>query len=237
MNPPTLEITNVASGYDETYILTDVSLKVAPGEIYSLIGKNGAGKTTLLRTVLGLLSPTAGSVKMLGHDVTRWTPAQIVRLGVGYAPQEQAFFSDLSVAENLRLGSLQLSDAEYRRQRERMVHYFPIVGERLKQRAGSLSGGEQCMLKIARAILPSPRILLLDEISEGLQPSVVDRVRECLLSEYDRSSVSLILVEQNLDFISGFAHRFGLMARGRIVREGNFLDADAQDVIRRHLAI
>jgi len=237
MNPPILEITNLVSGYDETHILTDISLRVASREIYALIGKNGAGKTTLLRTILGLLSPTAGSVKMLDQDVTGWSPNRIVGLGVGYAPQDQAFFSDLTVEENLRLGSLQLSDAQYRRQRERVLDYFPLVGERLKQKAGSLSGGEQCMLKIARAILPGPKILLLDEISEGLQPSVLNRVREWLVSEHDRLDVALILVEQNLDFISSFAHRFGLMARGQVTREGSFLDADAHDIIHRHLAI
>src|SRR3972149_1090369 len=142
---------NLRSGYGETVILRDVHIEIGAGQAYALMGKNGAGKSTFLKTIIGLLPLAEGKVEVFGQDVTGWPTHRIIASGITYAPQENAFFSDLTVEENLRLGSLALS-GEFRHGRDRVVEMFPFIGRRLRQKAGTLSGGEQAMLKVARAL-------------------------------------------------------------------------------------
>ena len=232
-----LECTALSSGYGETPVLEELGLAIAPGEIYALIGKNGAGKSTLLKTIIRLLVPQGGQVRLFGEDLAGWPTHRIVAAGVTYAPQDNPFFSELSVEENLRLGSLRLDGRRFLAGRDRVVAMFPFLGKRLRQRAGTLSGGEQAMLKVARALLPEPRLILLDEVSEGLQPKAVDRVREVLAREHAARPVAMLVVEQNVGFVTGLAARYGLIERGRIVGEGRFADPDAGPRIDRHLSI
>jgi urea transport system ATP-binding protein len=231
-----LAIEAVRTGYGDTLIIEDATLTVDHGEIFALLGKNGAGKTTLVRTIMGLHQTWSGSIAIAGNDVTGWRANRIAGLGVSYAPQERAFFPDLTVNENLRLGSLRVVESLYHRRRDGVIAYFPFIGDRLRQRVGSLSGGEQSMLKVARAVLCEPRLVLLDEISEGLQPITVDRVKTCLAAERQRG-VSILLVEQNIDFACHLAQRYGLMGANRVIGYGSFEDPGARHRIAEHLAI
>jgi ABC-type branched-subunit amino acid transport system ATPase component len=225
------------SGYGDTAVLRDIGIEIAQGEIYALVGKNGAGKSTFLKTLIGLIAPSRGRIALLDRDVGGWPTHRIIASGVTYAPQDNAFFSELSVDENLRLGSLALTDRRFRTARDRVVAMFPFIGKRLGQKAGTLSGGEQAMVKVARALLPEPKLVLLDEVSEGLQPLAVDRVRQALAQEHAERGVSMLVVEQNLDFVTGFATRYGLIDRGQITGEGSFAEPDAAIRIDRHLSI
>jgi ABC-type branched-subunit amino acid transport system ATPase component len=234
---PVLKCEGVRSGYRDTLVLPKLSLEVEACEIYAMIGKNGAGKTTLLLTLLRLIDTTSGSIRLFGDEVSHWPTHRIIAQGVACAPQENAFFQDLTVDENLRLGCLGLSAQAYQRGRERVIGMFPFIGSRLRQKAGTLSGGEQAMLKVARALLPEPRLILLDEVSEGLQPLSVNRVREVLAGDHAQRGTTIIVVEQNLDFVAGFATRYGLMERGDITAEGRFSDSDALSKITHHLTI
>jgi ABC-type branched-subunit amino acid transport system ATPase component len=232
-----LSCKGVHGGYDETAVLFDVSLELASGDIYALMGKNGAGKTSFFLTVLGVLAPSAGSIRLFDHDTTGWAPHKVAVSGVGCAPQENAFFQDLTVNENLRLGSLTLDRRAFQRGRDRVISMFPFIGDRLQQRAGTLSGGEQAMVKVARALLPEPRFLLLDEVTEGLQPLTVERVRDVLVRDHNERGATLLIIEQNIQFVAGFANRFGLMERGRLTGEGRFDGAAAIARITRHLSV
>jgi branched-chain amino acid transport system ATP-binding protein len=233
----TLTCENLRGGYGETTILRDVRLRIESGDIYALIGKNGAGKSTLLKTIVGLLGPRRGTIELFGLDVAGWPTYRIIAAGVTYAPQENAFFSELTVDENLRLGSLSLNDRRFRTGRDRVIAMFPFMGTRLRQRAGTLSGGEQAMLKVARALLPEPRLVLLDEVSEGLQPLAIDRVARALMTEHRDRQVTMLVIEQNVNFASRLATRYGLFERGQISAEGSFSEADAVARINRHLSI
>jgi branched-chain amino acid transport system ATP-binding protein len=228
---------NVHSGYGRIEILTGTRLSIETGDVYALIGKNGAGKTTLLQTILGVLKPSEGRISLFGKEISGRPTHEIISLGVACAPQEKAFFNDLTVEENFRLGSLMLSKAEFSRGCDRVTSMFPFIAERFKQKAGTLSGGEQAMVKVARALISEPKIVLLDEVTEGLQPMTVDRVRTVLIQDHQERGTTMLVVEQNVDFVAGFANRYGLMERGEIHGEGNFADIKALARIHQHLMI
>jgi ABC-type branched-subunit amino acid transport system ATPase component len=228
---------NLRGGYGDTEILSNVCLNIGAGDVYALMGKNGAGKTTLAMTVLGVLTATSGRIRLFGEDATGWEPHLIAALGITCAPQENAFFQDLTVNENLRLGCLSLSQRGFQQGRDRVIGMFPFIGQRLKQTAGTLSGGEQAMVKVARALLPAPRLVLLDEVTEGLQPMTVDRVRDVLLADHRERETTLLVIEQNIEFVRRFAERFGLMDQGHISSEGRFSDGDAIQRISDHLSV
>ena len=216
--PDSLVLEGLTSGYGAASIVKGVSLRVGAGEIVALLGKNGMGKTTLLKTILGLVPPRAGSVQIEGMPVAGLSPARLVALGLGYAPQEQPLFQDLSIRDNLRLALR--SDKQLARALDHVFDYFPFLKDRLRQRAGTLSGGEQKMLILARALMLNPRLLLIDEISEGLQPSVVDRIAVALQDERARNGTSILVVEQNLDFALRLADRWAVLKLGEIDDEG-----------------
>ena len=229
-----LVLQGVASGYGAVSILKGVSLSVQPGEIVALLGKNGMGKTTCLKTILGLISLRAGSIEMDGMSIAGLSAARLVALGLGYAPQELPLFQDLSIRDNLRLALA--SDRQLPAALERVFGYFPFIRERLAQRAGTLSGGEQKMLILARALMLKPRFLLVDEISEGLQPSVVDRIAMALLDERSSNRTGMLIVEQNLDFALRVADRWAVLKLGEIDDEGQ-ADPHARTRVLQHLSI
>jgi branched-chain amino acid transport system ATP-binding protein len=228
---------SVQSGYGKTPVIHGFNISINAHDVYALIGKNGAGKSTLLKTIVGLLPTSAGRIEILGQDTTSQSSHRIISSGVSYAPQEHAFFSDLSVSENLRLGSLRLTEAKYTNQLKQIAGIFPFIEKRLRQRAGTLSGGEQAMVKVARALLPQPDIVLLDEVSEGLQPLAIDRVVEALSAERAKRQITILAVEQNVDFVMRIANRYGLIDRGQLLDEGHMEDYDAAAKIEKHLSI
>jgi ABC-type branched-subunit amino acid transport system ATPase component len=218
MNSTVLEIADLSSGYGEAVVLRDVSLSIRPGEIFALLGKNGMGKSTLLKTVLGFLPAMRGKITLFGEDVTSLPTHLIARKAIAYTPQEQTLFQDLTVEDNLRLGLR--DDQGFTEGLARVSEYFPIVGKRLNQKAGTLSGGEQKMLIVSRALLGSPRLMLIDEISEGLQPSMIQRLTEILLTERKRTGTAIFVVEQNVPFAFSIADRYAVLKIGEIADDG-----------------
>jgi ABC-type branched-subunit amino acid transport system ATPase component len=218
MNSSVLEIADLSSGYGEAVVLRDVSLSIRPGEIFALLGKNGMGKSTLLKTVLGFLPAKRGKITLFGEDVTSLPTHLIARKAIAYTPQEQTLFQDLTVQDNLRLGLR--DDRGFAEGLARVSEYFPIVGKRLSQKAGTLSGGEQKMLIVCRALLGSPRLVLIDEISEGLQPSMIQRLTEILLAERKRTGTAIFVVEQNVPFAFAIADRYAVLKIGEIADDG-----------------
>jgi branched-chain amino acid transport system ATP-binding protein len=216
-------------------VLRGVSLDVKPGEIFAILGKNGMGKTTLLKTIMGFLPQRRGRVEVLGEDVTGWPPYRITRMGVGYVPQEKSIFQDLSVEENLRL-ALRTGSA-YGDRLDTIAGWFPFLKQRQGQRAGTLSGGEQKMLLIGRAFLSEPRLVLVDEISEGLQPAMITRLQGILADECRTQEVAIVLVEQNVGFALAIADRYAVLKVGAVVETGRAADAGARECIERHLVI
>ena len=229
---PALELANVSSGYGSSVTIQEVSLCVAPGEILALVGKNGMGKTSLLKTIMGFLPARRGSVRLHGKEVTGVLPHRKRRLGLAYAPQEQALFQDLTVRENLRLGLLY--DAGFDQRLAKVAGWFPVLADRLHQRAGTLSGGEQKMLIVARGLLDAPSVMLLDEVTEGLQPSVVDRLSEVLATIRREQKTAMLVVEQHIPFVLGLANRFAVFKRGEIVETGP-VDASSAERIDAHM--
>lgn len=231
----TLAVSGLTSGYGEAIVVRGVSITVAPGEIVALLGKNGMGKSTLLKTVMGFLPAREGQVALHGRDVTHDPPHRIARQAIAYTPQEQAIFQDLTVGDNLRLGQ---SKAEwFEEELARVGKVFPFLKERLNQRAGTLSGGEQKMLLIARALMARPKLMLVDEISEGLQPSIIERLAEALVAERDRTGVAMLLVEQNVRFALKVADRWAVLKRGEIDDEGSSDAPNAAARIADHLSV
>ena len=229
-----LELVNLTSGYGSSTVVHGVSLEIAPGEILALVGKNGMGKSSLLKTILSFLPAWDGAVRIDGRDVTRLAPFRKRALGLAYLPQEQALFQDLSVRDNLRLG---LSDDRgFEASLSDISGWFPVLTARLSQRAGTLSGGEQKMLIVARGLIAKPRLLLLDEVTEGLQPSVVDRLAEVLAATRRDRGTAMLVVEQHLSFVLGLADRFAVLKRGEIVDTGP-VDVDSAARIDEHMRL
>jgi ABC-type branched-subunit amino acid transport system ATPase component len=229
-----LELVNLTSGYGSSTVVHGVSMQIAPGEIFALVGKNGMGKSSLLKTILAFLPAWDGAVRLDGRDVTRLAPFRKRALGLAYAPQEQALFQDLSVRDNLRLG---LSDDRgFEASLADISGWFPVLTARLSQRAGTLSGGEQKMLIVARGLIAEPRLLLLDEVTEGLQPSVVDRLAEVLAATRRDRGTAMLVVEQHLPFVLGLADRFAVFKRGEVVDSGP-VDAGSAERIDEHMRL
>ena len=231
----TLEISALTSGYGEAIVVRGVSMTVAPGEIVALLGKNGMGKSTLLKTVMGFLPAREGRVVLHGRDVTGEPPHRIARQAIAYTPQEQAIFQDLSVGDNLRLGQAEASWFE--EELARVAQVFPFLKERLGQRAGTLSGGEQKMLLIARALMARPKLMLVDEITEGLQPSIIERLAEALAVQRERTGVAMLLVEQNVRFALNVADRWVVLKLGEIDDAGKSDAHNAAARIADHLSV
>lgn len=230
-----LRVEALTSGYEEAIVVRGVDITVQPGEIVALLGKNGMGKSTLLKTVMGFLPARTGRILVEGRDMAGAPPHLIARRAIAYTPQEQAIFQDLTVEENLRLGHPR--PAWFEEELQRVGGIFPFLCERRRQRAGTLSGGEQKMLLIARALMARPRLMLVDEITEGLQPSIIERLTAALAAERDRTGVAMLLVEQNVRFALEVADRWIILKVGEIDDQGDSGEAGAAARIADHLAL
>jgi branched-chain amino acid transport system ATP-binding protein len=235
MNAPALSLAGLSSGYGDSIVLQNVDLTIAPGEIVALLGKNGMGKSTLLKSIMGFLPKAKGTVDAFGTAITNWPPYRTARLGIGYVPQEKALFQDLTVADNIRLALA--PGAPFAGALERVEAAFPFLTKRLAQRAGTLSGGEQKMLLMSRAFAARARLILIDEITEGLQPSVIERLADVIRRERQASGASFLLVEQNVPFSRTVADRFAVLERGEIVERGETADPTAPARIAAHLSV
>lgn len=228
-----LEVENLRVSYGAVQALHGVSLRVERGQIVTLIGSNGAGKTTTLRAISGLLRCSADRLHFEGRDLRGLPPHEIVRLGVAHAPEGRGIFANLTVNENLEMGAFARRDREQVRQdRERVLGLFPRLRERLSQNAGTLSGGEQQMLSIGRALLARPRLLLLDEPSLGLAPQIVQLIFR-VIREINQAGTTILLVEQNAHMALGIAHRAYVLEVGRIVMEGDAKELARSDQVRK----
>jgi branched-chain amino acid transport system ATP-binding protein len=223
-----LKAVNLRSGYGALQVVNGVSLRVQPGEIVALIGANGAGKSTLLKTLAGVIHPTEGRVLLRDQPVAGWPAHQLARRGLVLVPEGRALFPGMTVLDNLRLGGYpkKLAGPALAGRIEAMCEQFPALREKLRQRAGELSGGQRQMLAIARALISEPEILLLDEPSTGLAPLLVAEIFECI-RQLQQAGISILLAEQNVQGTLRIAQRAYVMQTGRIV-----LDGPAADLLR-----
>ncbi len=213
-----LEIEGLHVGYGRIPILTGIDVSVARSESIGILGHNGMGKTTLLRALIGQLPVAAGSIRFKGEDVTRLAPNRRARAGMGYVPQGRAIFPHLTTRDNLRMGYIPRKASESV-VIEAVLADFPRLTPLLDRVGGALSGGEQQLLALARALCGGPDLLLLDEPTEGIQPTIIEEILVVLKTLHQRDGITIITVEQNLDFIAGLAQRVLLIQRGRVTRE------------------
>jgi urea ABC transporter ATP-binding protein UrtE len=231
-----LSTLKLRSGYGGKPVLQGIDMAVREGEIVAVIGRNGVGKSTLMKTLIGLLPPTEGNVVFKGEDVSAMVAHRRARLGIGYVPQGRDVFPRMSVEENLKVGEMiggKVTADDY----ARIYATFPILAERRRQQAGTMSGGQQQQLAIGRVMIANPSLILLDEPSEGIQPSIVQDIARTIVDLNKRTNVTIIVVEQNLDMIRAMAQRCYVMDKGRIVAALTPEDLDDRDVVRRHLAV
>jgi branched-chain amino acid transport system ATP-binding protein len=234
-----LRIRDLHAGYGATPILFGVSLEVQEGEAVALLGRNGMGKTTLMKTAMGFVKPTAGAIEFEGADLTRLTPHEIARRGVGYVPENRRIFPGLTVRENLDLGLSAVPGrrAAVSRQRlERVFEHFPRLHERVDQAAKTLSGGEQQMLAIARVVMAGARLILMDEPTQGLAPALIRHIRD-MIRELVRLRVTVLLVEQNARVALSVCDRGYIMEKGAIVFHGPAAELRESPVTREKLGV
>ena len=234
---PLLAVEDLRVAYGAVAAIRGVSLTVAAGEVVALLGGNGAGKSTMLRAISGLVRPRGGRIKLAGETIHRLSPARIVRLGIGHCPEGRRIFASLSVAENLRLGAAQRHDrGAVAEDRERMFALFPILRERQQQPAGTLSGGEQQMLALARALMARPKLLMLDEPSLGLAPLLVQQIFR-RLAELKAAGTTMLLVEQSIAVALELADRAYVLRTGEVSLEGSAatLKADYERLAEAYL--
>ena len=229
-----LKVENLHSGYGRIQALHGIDLEVREGEIVTLIGANGAGKTTLLMTICGNPRASTGRVLLGGEDITRLPPHKIARLGLAHCPEGRHIFPRMSVMENLQMGAVMGNPAHFAHDLDRILTLFPRLKERLEQRGGTLSGGEQQMLAIGRALMSRPRLLLLDEPSLGLAPLVVHAIFDLITHINREDKVTVFLVEQNAFHALRLAHRAYVMVNGRITLSGSGAELLANKEIRSH---
>ena len=231
-----LRVKDLRAGYGGKPVLQGVDLTVAKGEIVAVIGRNGVGKSTLMKTLIGLVASMAGEISFSGQRIDGLEAYRRAHLGIGYVPQGRDVFPRMSVRENLEVGEAmrgKAGDAAY----DQVYSLFPILKERASQRAGTLSGGQQQQLAIGRVLIGGPQLILLDEPSEGIQPSIVQDIATIITGLNRKSGITIVFVEQNLDMIRAIAQRCYVMDKGRIVAELKPHDLDNRDTIRRHLAV
>jgi branched-chain amino acid transport system ATP-binding protein len=239
MSDAVLKIEGVTSGYGDVQVLWGVDLEVPEGEIVCIVGSNGAGKTTLLRTVSGLVTATGGRVTFDGHDITGASSDVVLGLGIAQVPEGRRLFKGLSVRDNLMLGAYLRTDskAEIQRDLEFVCSVFPILQERFKQDATTLSGGEQQMCAIARAIMSRPKLMMIDELSLGLAPTAVERLGDALL-EINKNGISILLVEQDILTAFELAQHGFVVESGKVTISGKTDDlADNADIRRAYMGM
>jgi len=230
-----LEIDRLDVYYGNIHALKGVSLRVAEGEIVTMIGANGAGKTTTLRTISALLRPSGGSIRFRGQSIETCPADEIVRRGIGHSPEGRQIFANLTVSENLDMGAYTRRDREgIRQDREMVFHLFPRLRERLHQRGGTLSGGEQQMLAIGRALMSRPRLLLLDEPSLGIAPLLVEQIFEKIAELNRERGLTILLVEQNAHLALKLAHRAYVLETGHVELEGPAKQLATDERVKAH---
>jgi urea transport system ATP-binding protein len=234
---PLLEVHELRAGYGATPILQGVEFSVGKGEIVAIIGRNGVGKTTLMKCLIGLLPATAGTILYDRSNVTPDDASARARRGIGYIPQGRGIFPRLTVAENLTMGEMIGSNKGGTKLRELVDRYFPILATRSRQRAGTMSGGEQQQLAIGRALIGNPDLVLLDEPSEGIQPSIVQQISENFKKLNAEIGLTVLFVEQNIDMIMSMAQRCYVMDKGAIVDQVAPGDLADETIMRKYLAI
>jgi branched-chain amino acid transport system ATP-binding protein len=228
-----LFLDQIVTYYGNVQALKGVSFDVGKGEMVALIGSNGAGKTTILRTISGLLSPRSGRIRFMDEEISGRPPFEVIKRGIAHSPEGRRVWPDMTVFENLRMGAyLRKEEEAIKEDMERMYELFPILTQRRDQLAGSLSGGEQQMLAIARALMSKPRLLLLDEPSLGLAPIMVERVAETVV-RLNRSGMTILLVEQNANLALMISSRAYVLQTGKIILSGKSADLLVNDEVRK----
>ncbi len=214
---PLIQVDQIHTFYGKSHVLHGVSLEIAPGEVVGLLGRNGVGKSTTLKSIMGLVRPTQGQILFEGRPIVGQPPHRLARVGIGYVPEDRRIFRFLTVMENLRTGvdRTGVSDARKRELLDKAYHYFPVLAERQGQAGGTLSGGEQQMLAIARAMMLEPKIILLDEPTEGLMPRMVGQIRN-IIDVLQREGVAILLVEQNVPMTLDASNRVYIMEKGAV---------------------
>jgi urea transport system ATP-binding protein len=230
-----LTLRQLAVSYDGSRILRGVDLEVPARSLVCLMGRNGVGKTTTLKSIVGLVRADSGSVTLDGKPLDGTKPDERARRGIGYVPQGRDIFPNLTVWENLKL-SLVVHGAKANGQVDRVLQLFPVLKDMLQRKGGVLSGGQQQQLAIARALLTDPKVLLLDEPTEGIQPNIIDQIGDTLLALKREGKLSILLVEQYLDFCVSVADKFFIMDRGAIVANGPMANLN-QEIVKQHLTV
>jgi branched-chain amino acid transport system ATP-binding protein len=229
-----LHINNLSCGYEASQVLFQVNFSVPEKGVTAIVGRNGAGKSTLLQTIMGFIKPTEGEITFGSEDITRISTYERTRLGIGYVPQDRPVFSELSVRENLLIGASRLSKKN-RTDLTTVLTIFPKLKDRLDQKAGTMSGGERKMVGIARALIGEPKLLIMDEPTEGVWHGVVDEIKERLESYAKEHSI--LIVEQNLEFVLDLASQILLLDRGVISQRVNSSDPSGIEEIRKRLTV
>jgi len=229
-----LKVNSLNQYYGGSHILRDLSFEVPAGKVTALLGRNGVGKTTLLRTLMGLVPARTGGVAFHDKDITRAKPFERARVGIGYVPQGREIFPRLTVEENLRMGLATLPRGA--RLPARIFELFPVLGQMLGRRGGDLSGGQQQQLAIGRALAMGPRLLILDEPTEGIQPSIIKDIERAIRALAATGEMAILLVEQYYDFARSLADQYLVMERGEILRRGAGSDMD-KDGVKSLLAV
>ncbi len=232
-----LNIQQINAYYGDSQILEDVSLSVPQEQIVCLLGRNGVGKTTLMKTIMGVVKTRQGKIELDGTDVTTARTSRRAKSGIGYVPQGRGIFPYLSVYENIEMG-FEATEGGLVKQDvvEEMYHMFPVLRDMRKRVAGTLSGGQQQQLAIARALASQPKLLLLDEPTEGIQPSIMLEIEEVLLALQEKGGISILLVEQFLDFALAVSDYFYIMETGTIVKEGPLTEF-SDDIAKEYLSV
>jgi len=232
----TLNVKNLTAGYGEITVLRNITLEVQEGQILGVLGRNGMGKTTLIRSLCGLIPVDSGSIDLFGDEISGLPPHKRARKGMATVVQGRGIFPGLTVSENLEMGRI-ASGKKKRSRIDEVFHYFPRLSERVDQKAGTLSGGEQQMLAIGRGIMTDPKVLLLDEPSEGIMPILVQQIAK-VLSEINKSDrMMIIIVEQNLPMVFSMTEQCIILENGQVVLEGTRKEIESSDVMKKYLAI
>ncbi len=230
-----LSVQQLEAGYGESVILRDISIRVDKGQVVCIMGRNGVGKTTLVKSIMGILKAKKGTISYKDADMTKKPPYQRAKAGIGYVPQGREIFAQLTVKENLLLGleACRIVPSEIPPE---AIEKFPVLPTMFERRGGDLSGGQQQQLAFARALASKPELLLLDEPTEGIQPSIVQDIQEVIRSIKQQGSTAILLVEQSIDFVRSVADYFYILEKGSVAVEGRISELD-ESMVRQHLVV